>query len=418
MIKMTNKTLKIKKRKVPNSSFTKKTRKGRKYNYKNDKTQKGGDYFNYMTVTNNGHVNEGDRERGNRDQCFWISLMDYFNNFRCRQGVTVQSLKSFAKFGPETDDLMIDIGNHEIRGRIEDFASQLGICIVIYVINEDGSSTGKSEDGTPAPVFMVNEKTPSNDVPIVSIIHFGDHFELILNGPNIVPLKEECPSTEMARFYNTNNIGTEREQSVPSEKLNIGDYQSHFIVQQHVRRLIDIFNDNRRNIISIQSRIQQIEKNIAVTRHSTEELNNNTRLQMEKMYARERDKLTKDKVPLVKEMKDKESQNDFIKELIILKKRYVELMREQSNLQANIALTKRLIIENETGLAELNSLGLNITHRDNLQGMYRKALRESTATLPTYEKLLRENISATDEIKDVIKHLEADPDFRRLLTST
>ena len=80
---------------------------------------------------------------------------------------------------------------NEIRKRIERFARQLGICIVIYAINEYGSSTGKSEDGTPAPVFMVNEKTPTNDVPIVPIIHFRKHFELILNGPNIVPLKEK-----------------------------------------------------------------------------------------------------------------------------------------------------------------------------------------------------------------------------------
>ena len=421
---MTNKTLKIKK--LSKSSFTKKASNGRKYNYKNDKTKRGGNPTHFITVSNNGSVIENGEEMKN--QCFWISLRDYFNNFGCRTGVTVRSLKTLARIRPETEEEMngeVDLRVKEYKHAAELLANLLDIQIAIYLIDTDSTSILKDREGNPAPDLIFNEKSAN----IVPIAHFGDHFELIIKAPGI-NLTDNCPTPDMIRLFDKHRIGTTRDSSTPSEELSIGEYQPHILlndifvsfefIQRQMRTLIGVYNDNMREIIRLRSQIEKIDKQIAGTILSKTNLNRNLNSQnitdMNAMYDSERAELENKKRPLEGEMKDKEAINLLINELINLKKRYVELMHNQSHLQSNIASIRRHIIENETGLAEINSSGLNEVSRGHLREMYRNTLREKTTTLPRYEELLRENIATTNEIKDVIERFEAEEDFKRLLT--
>jgi len=420
MIKMTNKTLKIKKRKVPNSSFTKKTIKGRKYNYKNDKTQKGGNPDVFMTINNNGYVKEGDSEK--RDQCFWISIRDYLNNFRCRQDVTVGQIKTFLKLDSSTDSEKFDWETPKYRRVAEELARQLNLRIDFYCIIE-GRSFLTNHRNEPIPQITINEEG-SNIVSIGFDGTYGGHFELIIMGPKIAPLIDMCFPQEKTRLLDHNIIGRSRSKKVrPDYKLIIGEYTTKVLIdgvyvsfediEHEIKQLISLYDENNNKVLHLESQLAAINRGIAEKNTGLKDLkslNVQTQESMSVVYESEKRELESSKTPLTRQISDLKAKNDLLNELIGLKKRYVELRHTQYSLESQIQITTRQLQEDTAGLQEIEKTDasdrMNNTTKGQLRPLYQSSIAEKSRIIEKYKELLKLNLRESSETKDVIDRFE------------
>ncbi len=417
---MTNKTLKIKKRKVSKSNVTKKARNGRKYSYKNDKNKKGGNPDVFMTINNNGYVKEGDREK--YDQCFWISIRDYLNNFRCRQDVTVGQIKTFLGLDLSTDSEKFDLDTPKYRRAAEDLARQLNLRIDFYCIIE-GRSFLTNHRNEPIPQTTINEGG-SNIVSIGFDGSYGGHFELIIMGPKIVPLNDICFPEEISRLLNTNRIGSQRSKKVrPDYKLIIGEYTTKVLIdgvyvsfediEHEIKQLISLYDENNNKVLHLESQLAAITRDIAEKNtglSNLKSLNAETQQSMNAVYKSEKEDLESRKTPLTRQISDIKINNDLLNELIGLKKRYVELRHTQYSLESQIQITTRQLDDDESGLRAIEnsdaSGGMNNTTKGQLKTLYQSSIAEKSKIIEKYRELLALNLKQSGETKDVIAHFE------------
>ncbi len=377
------------------------------------KNQKGGDPKKYITIANDGHVNENGIDKYN--QCIWISIRDYLNNFLFRKDVTVQQIKHFLKLDVSTDREMFDIDIPKYSEAIELFAKALDIRIVFYHINRDGDSVMTDIFNKPVPRLIINE-TSNN---IVAIASYGLHFELIIMGPDIPYLHDTPPNRVVLEFLNKNSIGSPRDikQTILSSNLSIGDYKMKVLrgdvyvtfehIESEIESLIDSYRRNNSLIISEESKISLLEKKISEIMNALQNLKADSKV-IESAYKRDKNLFEEQKKVLEANIDKIKANNISLIDLILLKKRYVELMQQQESLEISIALLRKQQSDNQLGLTELdkqvnsNGLGLNQALKTELRALYESSFEENKLKLETFIKLLEDTKSKALQMERII----------------
>jgi hypothetical protein len=181
----------------------------------------------YKTISNSGAIFEEGKKKYN--QCFWISLRDYLNNFR-GLNITVGDIKRLVNLPASTDFEQMDYWETPMYKTAVDILSVLfDIRIEFYYIKKGNSLL--FINGLPVPQTIVNH-TSENIVPIAFT---GGHFELITSGPHLEPLSYIHPTDIMIQLeqnshkkvsrktrinYNTNSPPPRPTSRKPIELLN------------------------------------------------------------------------------------------------------------------------------------------------------------------------------------------------------
>ena len=186
------------------------------------KTLIGGNPF--RTIGNRGSVTENGVNMSN--QCMWISIRDYINNFTNRGPITVSEIKRIAGLDlKSTANSDFNFENEKLRAGLERVCRHFNIQLNIYNVERSGQlrrawyiNYYSGRDKFPHPIRF-NEDGGN----IVSIAAYGAHFELIVNGYGILgpgdfqydPIRR---SEVMADIQRRHNEAVVRRQGGPGRR--------------------------------------------------------------------------------------------------------------------------------------------------------------------------------------------------------
>ncbi len=198
-----------------NKSKNNRQKNSKKYKSKSKKSLmcggvKGSLDSRYMTIPNSGFVEEERTEKYN--QCFWISIRDYLNNYR-GLNVTVGQIKRLLSLPPTTDRQQMDYWETPMyKQAVDSLATLFDLRIEFYYMKSKKPvmfDVGRPD--IPVPQTIVNDK----GTDIVPIAFTGGHYELIVSGPNIEPLVIKPSNDGMGILEEYRIIGIQPSQSRP-----------------------------------------------------------------------------------------------------------------------------------------------------------------------------------------------------------
>ncbi len=204
------------------------------------------------TISNNG---SGDNML---NQCMWISIRDYLNYHR-GENRTVRALKQSVGLGPDTDHTEFDEENPGYVDALTRLCRQYEISIYLIVASRDGTVRQISLDGKGNlfPINIINPNAPN----IVYIASFGNHFELIVSGPNYTLSKHSSSTSTSAPYepkVKIHNIYVNVNPKEPKEKTRA---ENEILIVETLQdidiyeREINIFN---KEIIDIEEAIRNL----------------------------------------------------------------------------------------------------------------------------------------------------------------
>ena len=212
-----------------------------KYKYK---LQKGGHKFH--VIPNSGRVteyldNETKFEMSN--QCIWISLRDYFQNFLELQS-SVLELKNIAKIDIyNTQNTQFDWETPNFRRGIEIIAQIYNLRIEFFLVDHNNNHHPSLiyDDGTPMPMHIINDHGHN----IVKIAFYGAHFQLIIpdNGINtpqefIQPAQFHIFDNKTRSYSPPKSEQSEKEISIMKLYVKIIDLQQQ--KELNIKKIDDI----------------------------------------------------------------------------------------------------------------------------------------------------------------------------------
>ncbi len=129
---------------------------------------------------------------------------------------------------------------------------------------------------------------------------------------------------------------------------------------------------------------------------------------IESAYKRDKNLFEEQKKVLEANIDKIKANNISLIDLILLKKRYVELMQQQESLEISIALLRKQQSDNQLGLTELdkqvnsNGLGLNQALKTELRALYESSFEENKLKLETFIKLLEDTKSKALQMERIV----------------
>jgi len=235
---------------------------------------------NFTVIPNSGAID------GMSNQCMWISIRDYLQNYR-NINISVRELREYAGLDQTTEHTQFDWETPEFRRGIERVCEIFSLQLNCYLVDHNGQPNkylfhDPETKQHPMPMQIINERGHN----IVNIAFYGAHFQLITSGFGMERfygghgIPEKAQPIKMITFYENKEVDDKikeyYDQIIENEQIisaleyiisklildikirekNLSESESESDVFTHIREITET------EIINIQEEIEMYYKTI------------------------------------------------------------------------------------------------------------------------------------------------------------
>jgi hypothetical protein len=201
----------------------------------------------FMVIPNSGSID------GMSNQCMWISIRDFLVNYLGIR-ITVRGVRKMAGLDALTEHTSFDWENQRFRDAILLIARKFNLQINCYLVDHNGEPHPAlyhdPETRTlPMPMHIINDRGRH----IVNIAFYGNHFQLITEGNNIV-MPRKLTST-----------------SINKEPIKILTFSKDQIIEGELKKSIDEIIEAHQNVEVYTKQIETLRQQITLTINNLED---------------------------------------------------------------------------------------------------------------------------------------------------